>query len=52
MTPFILYALFAGLFGLSIHKRWYGIAAFAVCLIVWMLLMQCIIAYAMHPVSN
>jgi len=49
MVPLFLYALFAGLLGLCIHKKWYGGAAFSIAMIVWMLLMQCIMAYMTHP---
>lgn len=52
MSPFLLYTLFAALLGWSVYKRYWGITAFAVCLIVWMLLMQAITAYMLHPVSN
>lgn len=49
---FIIYALFAGLLGFSVHKKWWGSAAFAVAVLVWMLTMQLIIAYSMHSSLN
>jgi len=52
MTPLILYTLFAGLLGVSVHKKWHGGVAFSVALLIWMLLIQCICAYATHPTLN
>ena len=52
MTPLLIYALFAGLMGVCIHKKWYGGAAFSIAMLIWLLLIQGIIAYALHPVSN
>jgi hypothetical protein len=48
MTPILLFALIAGIAGWSLHKRWYGVTYFCTALLIWMLLMQMIIAYSMH----
>jgi hypothetical protein len=52
MTPLIIYAFFAGIMGFCIHKKWYGGAAFAGAMLIWMMLMQLIIAYSLHPIAN
>ena len=52
MSPLLFYALMSGLFGYSIHKKWWGIVAFSGCMIAWLLLMQCIYAYMMHGTVN
>ena len=50
--PVLLYLLVAAGLGLSIHKKKWGIAAFCGAFMLWLLLMQCIIAYSMHPIAN
>lgn len=52
MTPILLYALIAGGMGYAIHRKKWGIAAFCGAMLVWLLLMQCVIAYSMHGVIN
>jgi hypothetical protein len=49
MIPLFLYALFAGLMGFCIHKKWYGGASFAGAMLVWMLLVQVLMAYMSRP---
>jgi hypothetical protein len=53
-VPLLIYALIAALLGWSIHKRHWGVSAFALSLLIWLLLMQCIIAYSLHsaPIPN
>jgi hypothetical protein len=50
--PFFIFAALAGIFGFCIHKKWYGGAAVAGSIMIWMMLMQVIIAYSMHPIAN
>jgi|HubBroStandDraft_1064217.scaffolds.fasta_scaffold192783_2 hypothetical protein len=52
MTPFMMYMAAAALLGFSVYKKWWGITAFAGCVLVWMLLMQAVIAYMMHGTAN
>ena len=52
MSPLLFYAIMAGLMGYSIHKKWWGLAAFAVAMIAWILALQFIAAYMLHPISN
>ena len=49
--PLIIYTITAGLFGWSIQKKRWGLSAFFAAMLVWLLLMQCIIAYSLHPVG-
>jgi hypothetical protein len=51
MTPILLYTLIAAGLGWSIHKKMWGIAVFCGAMLVWMLVMQLIIAISMHPIS-
>lgn len=51
MTPILLYALIAAGLGWSVHKKWWGVAVVCGSLLVWMLVMQLIIALSMRPVS-
>ena len=50
--PILVFAAFAAGFGFCIHKKWYGGAAFLGSIMIWLMLMQCIIAYSMHPIAN
>jgi hypothetical protein len=50
--PVLLYLLVSAGFGFAIHKKKYGWVAFCGATMIWLLLMQCIIAYSMHPISN
>lgn len=52
MSPFLLFTAFAALLGFSVHKRWWGSVAFAIALLVWLMLIQVLSAYMLHPVSN
>lgn len=52
MTPLLFYTVMAGLFGYSVYKKWWGVTAFAGCMVVWLLLMQCIAAYMFHGTVN
>jgi hypothetical protein len=52
MTPFLFYVVASALLGVSVYKKWWGITTFAGCMVIWMLLMQCIIAYMMHGTAN
>jgi hypothetical protein len=44
MTPLILYALFAGGMGWSIHKKKWGFTAFFGAMMLWMIIVQIAIA--------
>jgi len=52
MTPFLFYTAMAGLLGYSVYKKWWGITAFAGAMLVWLMLVQCIMAYMLHGTSN
>jgi hypothetical protein len=52
LSPLILYALFAMLLGLSVHKRWWGGAVFALAMLIWMIVIQLCYAITLHPVLN
>jgi phosphotransferase system glucose/maltose/N-acetylglucosamine-specific IIC component len=49
--PLILYALFAGGFGWSVHKKKWGVAAFFGAMLLWMWVNQIAIAISMRPVA-
>jgi phosphotransferase system glucose/maltose/N-acetylglucosamine-specific IIC component len=51
MSPLILYALFAGGFGWSIHKKKWGLTAFLAAMLIWMMINQIAIAISMRPVA-
>jgi len=48
MSPLLFYALIAGGFGWSIHKKKWGLVAFTGALLVWILTMQIVIAMMSH----
>lgn len=52
MNAFMFYAVFAGCAAFALHKKRWGWFFFACAGLVWLLLMQCILAYATHPVGN
>jgi hypothetical protein len=51
MTPLLLYALFAGGMGWSIHKKKWGATAFFAAMLIWMCINQIAIAISMRPVA-
>jgi len=46
-----LFALFAGGFGWSVHKKRWGVAAFFAAMLVWMIANQIAISISMRPVA-
>jgi hypothetical protein len=52
MTPLLLFSLFAGAMGFSIHKKWWGATAFFIAMLVWMLVIQVTIAITLIPHFN
>ena len=52
MSPLFLFALFAGLGGYSIHRRWWGAAAFSGAMMLWMVVIQICIAISMQSHLN
>jgi hypothetical protein len=52
MSPLLFYAIIAGLMGFSIHKKWWGGAAFCLAMLIWVVVIQLIQAYLMHPYQN
>ena len=52
MNALTLYALFSGLLGLSVHKKWWGGAAFAAAMLVWMIVVQFCLAMTLVPRLN
>jgi hypothetical protein len=52
MTALMFYAIFAGLLGWSTHKKWWGVAAFALAMVAWMIVIQVCTAISLHPTLN
>jgi hypothetical protein len=48
MVPLFLYTALSALLGFSVHKKWYGVVAFAGCMLVWLILMQLIMVYMLR----
>lgn len=52
MTPLTFYAVLAALAAFALHKKSYGALFFFCAGLLWLLMMQCIIAYTLHGGSN
>jgi hypothetical protein len=50
--PIEIYALFAALAAFALQKRWWGLFFFCASILVWLLLMQIVIAIQMHAGLN
>ena len=52
MTPFLLYTALSALFGVSVYKKWCGITAFSASMLVWVMLVQVLMAYMLKGTAN
>jgi hypothetical protein len=48
VNPLELYAVIAGLTAYALHKRKWGWVFFGCALLLWLVLMQIVIAYQLH----
>jgi len=48
MSPLLFFAIIAGGMGWSVHKKKWGLAAFFIAMLAWIITMQLAIALAMH----
>jgi len=54
MSPLLFFALIAGGMGLSVHKKKWGLAAFFIAMLVWLIAMQFVSAmmWSAHSFSS
>lgn len=52
MTPFLFYTAMSALLGVSVYKKWWGITAFSASMLVWMIVVQCLMAYMLKGTAN
>jgi len=51
MSPLILFAVFSGGLGWSVHKKKWGLVVFLATMILWLMINQIAIAISMRPVA-